>query len=126
MITRAKADQLEKLAGQLKGIHEELSALAKKSPNDGVNSFKLKFANMVLSQCNELLEANYRPVGALKQFDPDDLPSNSDVTFIFAQYLQALEKLRSDNVKISGGNWIFDLPQADEEMRAAAPAKLRK
>src|ERR1035437_4978603 len=86
MITRAKADQLEKLAGQLKGIHEELSALAKKSPNDGVNSFKLKFANMVLSQCNELLEANYRPVGALKQFDPDDLPSNSDVTFIFAQY----------------------------------------
>jgi len=131
MITRAKADQLEKLIGQLKGIHEELSALAKKSPNDGVNTFKLKFVNSALSKCNALLGVAYRPLGDFESFDLDDVPSNSDVTFVFSQYLQALEKFRSDNVKISDtdeefGGWIYDIPKKDGVMRAAPPQQLKR
>src|SRR6266581_2097575 len=111
MITREKADRLEKLMGQLDGIHSELSALAKKTPNDAVNTFKLKFVNAVLTQCNEMLGEDYRPIGDFNEFNPDDVPSNSDVTFVASQYLQALEKLRSDNVKFDFGYWQYDLPK---------------
>ena len=130
MITRAKADQLEKLVGQFQGIHEELSALAKKSPNDGVNAFKLKFVNSALSQGNLLLDVDYRPLGDFELFNLDDVPSNSDVTFVVSQYLQAFEKFRSDNIKISEdepfGQWIYDIPKKDGVMRAAPPLKLKR
>ena len=125
MITRQKADKLEKLMGQLDGIHSEVSALAKKASNDAVNVFKLKFVNAVLQQCNEILGKEYRPIGDFDQFDSDAVPSNSDVTFVAAQYLQALEKLRSDNVHIANGGWFYEL-SGEEKMRAAPPAKLRK
>jgi hypothetical protein len=127
MITREKADRLEKLVGQLVGIHDELSALAKKAPNDAVNAFKLRFVNAVLLQCNEILGSDYRPIGEFKEFNLDDVPSNSDVTFVVSQYLQALEKLRSDHISIGSGGWYYDLPKGDpSKMRAAVPAKLKK
>jgi hypothetical protein len=130
MITREKADKLEKLMGQLEGIHSEISALAKKSSNDGVNLFKLKIVNAVLQQCNEMLGKEYQPIGDFEQFDDDQVPSNSDVTFVASQYLQALEKLRSDNIITAfGGGWIYNLPKdSGTSMRAASPtsAKLRK
>ena len=40
---RSEIDLFEKLKAQLDGIYQELSLLAKRSPNDGVNPFKLKF-----------------------------------------------------------------------------------
>jgi hypothetical protein len=127
MITREKADRLEKLMGQLNGIHAELSGFAKKTPNDAVNAFKLKFVNAVLLQCNEMFGTEYRPIGDFDQFNLDDVPSNSDVTFVASQYLQALEKLRSDNIHVDLGAWYYDLPKTDpNKMRAAAPAKLKK
>ena len=126
MITREEADQLEKLMGQLGGIHGELAALSKKRPSDAVNAFKLKFVNVVLLQCNEILGADYSPIGDFQEFNSDDVPSNSDVTFVAAQYLQALEKFRSDNVILFQGRWLYDLPKNTPEMRASAPAKLKK
>jgi hypothetical protein len=92
-----------------------------------VNAFKLKFVNAVLLQCNEMLGTEYRPIGEFEQFDPDDVPSNSDVTFIASQYLQALEKLRSDHIHVDSGGWYYNLPKDDpNQMRAAAPAKLKR
>jgi len=126
MLTRKKVDHFEKLTGQLTGIHDELSALAKKTPNDAVNLFKLKFVNAVLTQCNELLGSDYRPFGDFKEFDADTLPSNSDVTFIASQYLQALEKFRSDNVIQSKTGWWVYAVKDGEEIRAAPPAKLER
>ena len=127
MITREGIDQLEKLTGQLQGIHAELSALSKKSPNDAVNLFKLKFVNAVLRECNALLEEAYRPVGDFKEFNAEDVSSNSDVTFIASQYLQALEKYRSDNIKQNSHmSWVYDLPAGQSIVRAAPPMKLRK
>ncbi len=128
MITREKADKLEKLLGQLEGIHSEISSLAKKSAKDAVNDFKLKIINAVLLQCNEMLGVEYKPIGDFEQFDSDTVPSNGDVTFVAAQYLQALEKFRSDNIRPGpAGGWIYDLPKdSGTSMRAAPPLKSRK
>ena len=41
MKDQSEIESLEKLIGQLQGLHSEISLLAKKSPNDAVNSFKL-------------------------------------------------------------------------------------
>ena len=53
MNTKEDVENLEKLIGQLNGLHSEISQLAKKSPNDGLNIFKLKLVNKVLSSGNE-------------------------------------------------------------------------
>ena len=44
---KQEIDTFEKLSGQLIGIYEEISLLSKKSPNDAVNKFKLKFINKI-------------------------------------------------------------------------------
>jgi hypothetical protein len=126
MITRQKADQLEKLMGQLQGMHTELTALNKKSPHDAVNQFKLGFINAALADCNELLGTGYQPLGGFAAFNPDVVPTNSDVTFVLAQYLEALDKLRSDNVIGGSGYWSYHLPEDEEQMRAAPPESARK
>jgi len=126
MITTSQVDLLEKLMGQLENIHIELSALSKKSPNDAVNPFKLKFVNLALLECNGLLGSEGKPFPDFELFDPDAVPSNSDVTFIVSQYLSALEKFRSDNVKVSSGVWVYDVDEHGVSIRTAMPAKLKR
>jgi hypothetical protein len=123
---RSDVDELEKLMGQLKSIHAEVSALAKKSPNDAVNSFKIKFINTSVSNCNKFLGETYKPFDDFDVFDIDDVPSNSDVTFIISQFLEALEKYRADNISYSVGRWYFMLEGADEKIQTAQPMKLQK
>ena len=77
-------DKFEKVQGQLEGLLSEIAVLAKKSPNDGVNKFKLNFINKVLKEANNILEEEYIPLDSFSQFNEDDLPSNSDVTFILS------------------------------------------
>jgi hypothetical protein len=48
MKEKSDIERLEKLIGQLQGLHAELTSLAKKSPNDAVNSFKLRLINRVI------------------------------------------------------------------------------
>jgi hypothetical protein len=103
----ANVDRFEKLAGQLTGIYDELSLLSKKNPNDAVNKFKLKFINQQIAECNAFLTARYRPFDDFEQFSEDDVPQNSDVVFIVAQYLQCLEKLRADHVVARHGAWYW-------------------
>lgn len=100
-------DRFEKLAGQVNGLYEEMSLLSKKSPNDAVNKFKLKFINRQLADCNEFLSSRYRPFNDFEQFSEDDVPQNSDVVFILSQYMQCLEKLRADNVIVRNGAWYW-------------------
>lgn len=100
-------DKFEKLAGQVQGLYEEMSILSKKSPNDAVNKFKLKFINGQLSESNALLAERYRPFDDFESFSEDDIPQNSDVVFILAQYLQCMEKLRGDHVIILHGTWYW-------------------
>src|SRR5665647_1900664 len=104
---RKDVDKFEKLSGQLVGVYDELSMLSKKSPNDAVNKFKLKFVNSLIVESNLFLSASYRPFSEFEIFDVDEMPQNSDVVFILAQYIQCFEKLRADNVVAKHGGWYW-------------------
>ncbi len=126
-------DKFEKVQGQLEGLLSEIAVLAKKSPNDGVNKFKLNFINKVLKEANNILEEEYIPLDSFSQFNEDDLPSNSDVTFILSQYLSCFEKLRADNIKedrITAGHrsrmgWVWIIDDEDTVLETAPPKKLK-
>ncbi|MHA8061418.1 hypothetical protein PQG22_09095 [Aquirufa beregesia] len=47
-MTKQEVDTFEKVQSQLDGLHSEISALSKKSQNDALNKFKLKFVNQIL------------------------------------------------------------------------------
>ncbi len=123
---REDVDQFEKMNAQVQGIHDEVGKMAKKSPNDAVNKFKLALINKVLATANAVLGEEYRPFDSFESFDEDELPSNSDVTFILAQYLNCLEKLRADNIsKNFEGRWEWNVA-GDSNIDTAPPKKLRE
>ncbi len=133
-MNRVNVDTFEKLSGQLLGIYEEISLLSKKNPNDAVNKFKLKFVNVLLTQSNNYLGKMFKPFDDFISFDEDEIPQNSDVVFILSQYLQCLEKLRSDNVVIRNGVWYWrvkgdETDKADEDgmvlIRTVKPKNLK-
>ena len=123
----------EKIQTQLEGLLSEITLLAKKSPNDAVNKFKLKFINEILSGANKILGKTYKPLESFNGFDEDDLPSNSDVTFILSQYLNCLEKLRADNIlqeQIYDGNkyiyeWFWKIDSGKSDIKTAPPKKIK-
>lgn len=131
---RDSVDIFEKLSGQLISVYEEASLLSKKSPNDAVNKFKLKFVNKLISESNEYLSDKYKPFDDFNYFEEDDVPQNSDVVFILSQYLQCFEKLRADNVIIQHGAWFWRVKgdkneKTDEKgmvlIRTVKPKKLK-
>lgn len=113
-------DTFEKLKGQLDGLQQEISVLAKKSPNDALNAFKMRFVNATIGQCNAFFGA---PFDDFTEFSADDLPSNSDVTFILAQYIERAEKYRADNIERLAGQWYWRTDDNDK-IRTAEPKKL--
>jgi hypothetical protein len=121
---RADIDTFEKLSAQLDSLHQEMSMLTKKSPNDAVNAFKIKFVNATLIQCNKFLGKKYRPFQDFEIFSMDELPSNSDVTFIVSQYIKCTEEYRSDNIEQSRGLWYWRTDGSLSEVRTASPKKL--
>lgn len=117
-------EQLEKLIGQLQGMYAEIGALAKKSPNDAVNPFKLKLINRVLSMGNDVLGENYKPFVEFDQFDTDDAPSTSDVTMVISQYMEEAERFRSDNVVSGFGGWHYVVNGKESQIRSGPPTKI--
>lgn len=124
MKDREDIEQLEKLIGQLEGLHAEITALAKKSPNDAVNAFKLKLINKVLEFGNVVLGDAYRPIEDFQQFDLDDVPSTSDVAMVIGQYMKEAERYRSDNVQMDRGRWVFIIDGKPSDVRAGEPSKI--
>lgn len=123
---REDVDAFEKLVAQLQSLQAELGALAKKSPKDAVNTFKLKFINATIQQCNDLLGEKYRPFSEFDVFSPDDLPSNSDVTFIISQYLECAEKYRADNIFMRHAWWWWVIEGEMEDRPSCRTAPPRK
>jgi hypothetical protein len=123
-------DKFEKTVAQLEALHSEISVLSKKSPNDGLNEFKLKLVNSVLQKANSLLGDTYKPFPDFLSFDHDTVPSNSDVTLILAQYINCMEKLRSDNIyRPSGSYWYWRVDGEDPSkpsIRTSEPKKLMR
>ena len=128
MDSKEDVERLEKLVGQLQGLYAEIGALAKKSPNDAVNSFKLKFINSVLATGNTVLGKKYKPFEQFDQFDPDVAPTTSDVTMVIAQYMEEAERFRSDNVVnsvVNGyGGWYYLVKGRASEIRSGPPTKI--
>lgn len=122
-MTEVEINNFEKIQAQLESLHEEISALSKKSQNDALNKFKLKFVNKTLSEANTLLGTQYRPFADFDQFDDNDLPTNSDVTMILGQYLNCLEKLRADNIYYKN-YWYWRSDKGDTYIRTSSPKKI--
>lgn len=121
-------ESFEKVNAQLEGVHEEITALSKKSPNDGVNKFKLRLVNKILEDANRILDDRHKPFDDFMVFDEDTIPSNSDVAFILAQYLNCMENLRSENIKESdfGGEWYWVVDGKKSSDKTAPPKKLSR
>lgn len=126
MKTQEDIEQLEKLTGQLQGMYSEISALAKKSPNDAVNTFKLKMINKIIEMGNAVLGEKYKPFDDFENFDSDDAPTTSDVTMVLAQYMEEAERFRSDNVTIRGGRWFYLINGDVSEIQSGPPTKIGK
>jgi hypothetical protein len=124
MKSKEDVEELEKLIGQLHGLHSEISQLAKKSPNDGLNIFKLRFVNKTVASGNTLLQGRYRPFEDFSQFEESDLPTNSDVTMILAQYIEQAERFRSDHVTWHKGRWRYVLNGAPSDVEARSPTRV--
>lgn len=124
---RSEIEKLEKTIGRMEGLHAEIIALAKKSPNDGVNKFKLGFVNKAIEEALQVLGSKYRPFDEFEKFDADELPTNSDVTFILTQFLEELERKRADNIKIlAGTRWVYNVEDEGPEIRTGPPKKIGK
>ena len=115
---------LERLVGQLQGLHAEITQLAKKSPNDAVNAFKLTLINKVIEAGNAVLGERYRPFADFEKFDIDEVPTNSDVTLILSQYMEQAERFRSDNIQPYGGTWFYTVNGTTSGIRTAPPSRI--
>jgi|ERR1035437_7723502 hypothetical protein len=101
MTSENEVEIFEQVETSLHAFHLELSTLSRKSPNDAVNKFKLKFVNDALKRANDLLGSG-TPLNDFLQFQDETLPTNSDVVFVLAQYLSALDNLRFANTLTDG------------------------
>jgi hypothetical protein len=122
MKTEEDVQKLEKLIGQLNGLHSELYVLAKR-PNDALNLFKMRLVNKVLEDANNLLTGRYRPFEDFTQFTEDPFPTNSDVTLILTQYMEQIERFRSDNIVRDDLEikWVYRLDGKASEIEARMP-----
>ncbi len=126
MKTKEDVEKLEKVIGQLQGAHSEISILAKKNPSDSVNPFKLKLINKVIETANTVLGEKYKPFDEFEQFDPDDVPSTSDVTMVLSQYMEEAERYRSDNVRYDLPHWFYVIDGRLSSIRSGPPTKVGK
>jgi hypothetical protein len=128
MKDHSEVEKLEKLIGQLQGLHSELTLLAKKSPSDGVNPFKLGLVNKVIKTGNEVLGQKYLPFDDFEGFDADAVPSTSDVALVLAQYMEEAERYRSDNIKwhssYKDSYWVYIINGDESDVRTGAPSKI--
>ncbi|WKZ47444.1 MAG: hypothetical protein QY306_16650 [Anaerolineales bacterium] len=90
------ADQFLKTYNQVRALHKEISALSSKKPDDGINLFKLRFINQILTEANAVLKKEYIPIKGFQIFEEENLPTNSDVVLILSQYLACFSRQEND------------------------------
>jgi hypothetical protein len=112
--------EFEKLEQQLHSFLADVSELSKKKPDDPLNKFKLKFINTTLFRLNGILKDD-RPFSGFKQFDVDDLPTNSDVVLILSQYAAAVLRFRVENTTDDGDDSMWIVRGRETEIQAGDP-----
>ncbi len=125
-MTEEEVNQFEKTQSQLNGLYNEIGLLSKKNPNDAVNKFKLKFINKSIEESNELLGEEYKPYQEFDKFGEEDMPTTSDVTMMLEQYLNCLEKLRSDNLEYRAGTYYWVIDGEISDIKTANPFKFKR
>lgn len=125
-MTQKQVDTFEKVQAQLEGLHSEISALSKKSQNDALNKFKLKFVNQILEGANSLLGKNYKPFLDFDLFTEDEMPTTSDVAMMLTQYLSCFEKLRADNVVKEINHWYWIIDNKKSDVKTLMPKKIKE
>lgn len=126
-MTKQEVDTFEKVQAQLEGLHLEVSAMSKKSQNDALNKFKLKFVNQILGEANKLLGSTYKPFPDFELFDENDMPTTSDAAMMLTQYLSCFEKLRADNVKQNSiGRWLWVIDGKESDIKTVMPKKIKE
>jgi len=125
-MTKKDVDTFEKVQAQLEGLHSEISALSKKSQNDALNKFKLKFVNQILEEANSLLGKTYKPFSDFNLFTEDEIPTTSDVAMMLTQYLSCFEKLRADNVVQEIGRWYWVIDGKKSDVKTVMPKKIKE
>ncbi|MER3465439.1 MAG: hypothetical protein C4329_14565 [Chitinophagaceae bacterium] len=121
-----QVDMFEKVHAQLEGLHAEISALSKKSQNDALNKFKLKFVNQILTDANTILGDKYKPFADFSIFSEEEMPTTSDAAMMLTQYLSCFEKLRTDNIKYSGGKYYWMIDGKQSEVMTFRPQKISR
>ena len=82
--------------------------------------------NKVINESNKVLGDKYKPFEEFDKFEEDDLPSNSDVTMVLAQYIEEAERYRSDNVTQVHGRWYYVVDGESSEIPSGMPSKVGK
>jgi hypothetical protein len=123
---RENIDAFEKTQTQMEALHEEVAALARKTPNDAVNKFKLGLINKIVQAANRLLSVAYKPFADFDSFDESSLPTSSDVTLILAQYLNCMEKYRADNIYKNINRWYWRTASGQVMIETSPPKKLKE
>jgi hypothetical protein len=125
-MTEKDVNDFEKTQAQLVSFHAEISALAKKSSNDALNKFKLKFVNQTICEANGILGKKNKPFNEFEKFEDNDLPTNSDVAMMLGQYLNCMEKLRADNIMEIFGDWYWRINGKQSAIKTSPPHKIRR
>jgi hypothetical protein len=118
---RADIDRYQRVRSQLEAFHREFEGLAKKAANGALNVFKTRIVNQAIAAANAVLGDEFLPIKGFEQFADEELPSNSDVSMVLAQYLEALEVLRCRNITRDGSFWYWRAEDADNDSIHAAP-----
>lgn len=122
--TEGDVRDLEKLIVQLQGVHIEISILAKKAPNDGLNLFKLKLVNNILTKGNSILTGHYTPLENFTTFDESALPTNSDVTMVLTLYIEQADRFRSNNIVYHECKWKYLINGTASQIEGSRPTKI--
>ncbi len=113
-MTKEDVELYNRVFTQISGLYKEIGLLSKKSPNDAVNAFKLRFINKNLEDSNYLL-GDDKPYKDFDYFGEDTFPTTSDVVMMLDQYISALRRLKTCNTvskKIQSSDWGIEVEQS--------------
>ncbi len=97
MVRKYDEDKFDRVRIQIRSLYNEIGFLSKKSPDNPLNKFKIKYINAILVDANKLLVGKNRPFPDFESFEEDNLPTNSDVAMILGQYLRIMDELHSSS-----------------------------
>jgi len=124
-MTSEEVEQFRKMAAQLDALHQEATAASKKQPDKPVSKFKVELANSVLETSKKVLGSS-APTLNFERFDADDLPTNSDLSFVVSQFVECAEKVKAQNIqRYSNGVWYWKVLNSISDIVATAPKGVR-